>query len=75
MGPLILQYWNVFSNVKNAVANVAQAKAPTDVWSNFRDQVKGYTSAVRSVIARGQTDIQTPRGRPPAVGTTSRRHQ
>jgi len=45
MGLLITQYPNVFANVNNAVANVAQAIAPTDVWTNFRDQVQGYMSA------------------------------
>jgi len=42
---LITQYPNVFRNVNNAFANVAQAIAPTDVWTNFRDQVQGYMSA------------------------------
>src|SRR5690349_9313014 len=45
MGLLITQYPNVFRNVNNAFANVAQAIAPTDVWTNFRDQVQGYMSA------------------------------
>ena len=45
MGLLITQYTNVFRNVNNAFANVAQAIAPTDVWTNFRDQVQGYMSA------------------------------
>ena len=45
MGLLISQYPNVFINVNNAFANVAQAIAPTDVWTNFRDQVQGYMSA------------------------------
>jgi len=45
MGLLITQYPNVFINVANAVANLAQAIAPTDVWTNFRDQVQGYMSA------------------------------
>lgn len=45
MGLLITQYPNVFINVTNAVANLAQAIAPTDVWTNFRDQVQGYMSA------------------------------
>jgi hypothetical protein len=45
MGLLISQYPNVFRNVNNAFANVAQAIAPTDVWTNFRDQVQGYLSA------------------------------
>jgi hypothetical protein len=45
MGLLITQYPNVFANVNNAVANVAQAIAPTDVWTNFRDQVQAYMSA------------------------------
>jgi hypothetical protein len=45
MGLLISQYPNVFINVNNAFANVAQAIAPTDVWTNFRDQVQSYLSA------------------------------
>jgi hypothetical protein len=45
MGLLITQYPNVFINVTNAAANLAQAIAPTDVWTNFRDQVQGYMSA------------------------------
>jgi hypothetical protein len=45
MGLLISQYPNVFRNVNNAFANVAQAIAPTDVWTNFRDQVQSYFSA------------------------------
>src|SRR5580692_7693759 len=45
MGLLITQYPNVFRNVNNAFANVAQAIAPTDVWTNFRNQVQGYMSA------------------------------
>jgi hypothetical protein len=45
MGLIISQYPNVFRNVNNAFANVAQAIAPTDVWTNFRDQVQGYFSA------------------------------
>lgn len=45
MGLLISQYPNVFRNVNNAFASVAQAIAPTDVWTNFRDQVQGYFSA------------------------------
>ena len=45
MGLLITQYPNVFINVTNAVANLAQTIAPTDVWTNFRDQVQGYLSA------------------------------
>jgi len=45
MGLLISQYPNVFRNVNNAFANVAQAIAPADVWTNFRDQVQGYLSA------------------------------
>jgi hypothetical protein len=45
MGLLISQYPNVFINVNNAFANVAQAIAPTDVWTNFRDQVQAYMSA------------------------------
>src|ERR1051325_6255219 len=45
MGLLISQYPNVFRNVNNAFANVAQAIAPTDVWTNFRDQVQNYLSA------------------------------
>jgi hypothetical protein len=45
MGLLITQYPNVFRNVNNAFANVAQAIAPTDVWTNFRDQVQAYMSA------------------------------
>src|SRR5437763_2720198 len=45
MGLLISQYPNVFRNVNNAFANVAQAIAPTDVWTNFRDQVQSYLSA------------------------------
>jgi hypothetical protein len=45
MGLLISQYANVFRNVNNAFANVAQAIAPTDVWTNFRDQVQSYFSA------------------------------
>ena len=45
MGLLISQYPNVFRNVNNAFASVAQAIAPTDVWTNFRDQVQSYFSA------------------------------
>jgi len=45
MGLLISQYPNVFINVNRAFANVAQAIAPTDVWTNFRDQVQSYMSA------------------------------
>jgi hypothetical protein len=45
MGLVISQYPNVFRNVNNAFANLAQAIAPTDVWTNFRDQVQGYLSA------------------------------
>src|ERR1035438_1531052 len=45
MGLIISQYPNVFRSVNNAFANVAQAIAPTDVWTNFRDQVQGYFSA------------------------------
>jgi hypothetical protein len=45
MGLLISQYPNVFRNVNDAFANVAQAIAPTDVWTNFRDQVQSYLSA------------------------------
>ena len=45
MGLLITQYPNVFSGVNNAFANVAQAIAPADVWTNFRDQVQGYLSS------------------------------
>ena len=45
MGLLISQYPNVFRNVNNAFANVAQTIAPTDVWTNFRDQVQSYLSA------------------------------
>jgi hypothetical protein len=45
MGLIISQYPNVFRNVNNAFANVAQTIAPTDVWTNFRDQVQGYFSA------------------------------
>jgi hypothetical protein len=45
MGLLITQYPNVFRNVNNAFANVAQTIAPTDVWTNFRDQVQNYLSA------------------------------
>src|SRR5450432_783714 len=45
MGLLISQYSNVFRNVNDAFANVAQAIAPTDVWTNFRDQVQSYFSA------------------------------
>jgi hypothetical protein len=45
MGLVISQYANVFRNVNNAFANVAQAIAPTDVWTNFRDQVQSYFSA------------------------------
>jgi hypothetical protein len=45
MGLVISQYPNVFINVNNAFANVAQAIAPTDVWTNFRDQVQVYMSA------------------------------
>ena len=45
MGLLITQYPNVFIDVNNAFANVAQTIAPTDVWTNFRDQVQGYLSA------------------------------
>jgi len=44
-GLLISQYPNVFRNVNNAFASVAQAIAPTDVWTNFRDQVQSYFSA------------------------------
>ena len=45
MGLLISQYPNVFRNVNNAFANVAQTIAPTDVWTTFRDQVQSYLSA------------------------------
>jgi hypothetical protein len=45
MGLVITQYPNVFRNVTNAFANVAQAIAPTDVWTTFRDQVQSYLSA------------------------------
>ena len=45
MGLLISQYPNIFININNAFANVAQAIAPTDVWTNFRNQVQGYMSA------------------------------
>jgi hypothetical protein len=45
MGLLITQYPNVFGGVNNAFANVAQAIAPADVWTNFRDQVQGYLSS------------------------------
>ena len=45
MGLLISQYPNVFRNVNDAFANVAQAIAPTDVWTNFRDQVQSYLSS------------------------------
>src|SRR5581483_4263713 len=45
MGLLITQYPNVFIDVNNTFANVAQTIAPTDVWTNFRDQVQGYLSA------------------------------
>ena len=45
MGLLISQYPSVFRNVNSAFANLAQAIAPTDVWTNFRDQVQGYLSA------------------------------
>jgi hypothetical protein len=45
MGLLISQYPNVFRNVNNAFANVAQTIAPTDVWTSFRDQVQSYLSA------------------------------
>jgi hypothetical protein len=45
MGLLITQYPNVFGAVNNAFANVAQAIAPADVWTNFRDQVQGYLSS------------------------------
>ena len=45
MGLVISQYPNVFINVNNAFANIAQMIAPTDVWTNFRDQVQNYFSA------------------------------
>jgi len=45
MGLVITQYPNVFINVNNAFANVAQMIAPNDVWTNFRDQVQNYLSA------------------------------
>jgi len=45
MGLLITQYPNVFKNVNNAFASLAQTIAPTDVWTNFRDQVQSYFSA------------------------------
>ena len=45
MGLLITQYPNVFIDVNNAFGNIAQTIAPTDVWTNFRDQVQGYLSA------------------------------
>ena len=45
MGLVISQYSNVFLGVNNAFANVAQAIAPADVWTNFRDQVQAYLSA------------------------------
>src|SRR5260370_36152471 len=32
-------------NVNNAFENVAQAIEPTDVWTNFGDQVQSYLSA------------------------------
>src|SRR5580698_184537 len=44
MGLVISQYPNVFINVNNAFANIAQMIAPTDVWTNFRDQVQNYLS-------------------------------
>src|ERR1700722_9861157 len=44
MGLLISQYPNVFINVNNAFANLAQTIAPMDVWTNFRDQVQTYLS-------------------------------
>src|ERR1700722_17195115 len=44
MGLLISQYPNVFINVNNAFANLAQMIAPNDVWTNFRDQVQNYLS-------------------------------
>src|ERR1700722_7318793 len=45
MGLLISQYPHIFININNAFANIAQAIAPTDVWTNFRNQVQGYMSA------------------------------
>src|SRR5581483_2900402 len=45
MGLVISQYPNIFRNVNSAFANLAQAIAPTDVWTNFRDQVQSYLSA------------------------------
>ena len=45
MGLVISQYPNVFKNVNTAFNNVAAAIAPTDVWTNFRDQVQTYLSA------------------------------
>jgi hypothetical protein len=45
MGLVITQYPNVFINVNNAFANLAQLIAPNDVWTNFRDQVQNYLSA------------------------------
>src|SRR3984885_3807131 len=45
MGLVISQYPNVFINVNNAFANIAQKIAPTDVWTNFRDQLQNYFSA------------------------------
>jgi hypothetical protein len=45
MGLVITQYPNVFINVNNAFANVAQMIGPSDVWTNFRDQVQNYLSA------------------------------
>jgi hypothetical protein len=45
MGLVISQYPNIFRNVNSAFANLAQAIAPTDVWTNFRDQVQNYLSA------------------------------
>ena len=45
MGLIINQYPNLFINVNNAFANLAQTIAPNDVWTNFRDQVQNYFSA------------------------------
>jgi hypothetical protein len=45
MGLILSQYANVFGNVNNAFNSVAAMIAPTDVWTNFRDQVQGYLSS------------------------------
>lgn len=45
MGLVVSQYSNVFLNLNSAFNNLAQIISPTDVWTNFRDQVHNYMSA------------------------------